>query len=70
MCTNRDKAISFGRDGGDVCRFVFCLLASDVVADESLPQDIFLQIHRSYISNINQVNAHPIFIGDRLNSKG
>ncbi|KEJ84871.1 hypothetical protein HMPREF1002_04739 [Porphyromonas sp. 31_2] len=23
MCTNRDKAISFGRDGGDVCRFVF-----------------------------------------------
>ena len=22
------------------------------------------------ITNINQVNAHPIFIGDRLNSKG
>ena len=22
------------------------------------------------IPNINQVNAHPIFIGDRLNSKG
>ncbi|MDB9153127.1 LytTR family DNA-binding domain-containing protein [Parabacteroides distasonis] len=37
---------------------------------ESLPQDIFLQIHRSYISNINQVNAHPIFIEDRVNSKG
>ena len=41
-----------------------------MVADESLPQDIFLQIHCSYIANINQVNAHPIFIGDRLNSKG
>ena len=41
-----------------------------MVADESLPQDIFLQIHRSYITNINQVNVHPIFIGDRLNSKG
>ncbi|RGT96824.1 MULTISPECIES: LytTR family transcriptional regulator DNA-binding domain-containing protein [Parabacteroides] len=41
-----------------------------MVADESLPQDIFLQIHRSYITNINQINAHPIFIGDRLNSKG
>ena len=23
MNTNRDKAVSFGRDGGDVCRFVF-----------------------------------------------
>ena len=43
MCTNRDKAISFGRDGGDVRRPVF--FVNEPVtwfADESLPQDIFL----------------------------
>ena len=63
-----------------------------MVADESLPQDIFLSkvllkpgakvliffdyarvslanLHRDAMSGCDYL-AHPIFIGDRLNSKG